>query len=754
MTKRGILVRMVWCTLVAVAPALLSAQDLTCDRGDVEVTSLRFAGNLAFSSASLGEGIVTTPSSWARRNLKGFGTRRCLDRPQFALDALRLVRFYRNHGYVAATVDTSVVPTGDGRVAIEFRVHEGAPVLISELLIEGLDALEHREQLLEGLATARGAPFDKYAMEESRDSLSRRLRNTGYPDAEVFVGYDTHVAAHTATVRFTVQAGRQARLGPVRIVVTPHEGRPRGLNDAAVGRVAGFGDGDLYSEERLERAKRALYQTEAYDQVSVRTDTLSVRADSSRIGVTVDLAEGFMRTARGGVGYGTLDCFRATGDVTQYNFLGGAARLDLRARLSKIGISAPLDGAASLCPQARADPYSHDLNYYVGASASRSAVFREFAPSVTLYSERRSEYNAFLRTTPIGSTVAFARALGRVTQAFGYSVEFGRTEAQPALLCAVFNACEEADRQAFGREHRLAVANVAFARETGDSPVNPTRGSALRVELRTAGTHTASDKSLQFNKLLFDGAIYRPVQPGVVLAARIRIGAVVGPSFSFTHAALYVPPQERLFAGGPTTVRGFPQNELGPAVYIASAYDTVRANGTPGGNLSNPNDTVFFRARADAPGERTVPTGGNAMIVANIEARFRSPVLPDLLQWTAFTDVGDVWNRGTAGANLGFSAMRWTPGVGVRIRTIIGFIRVDVAYNSYARPAGAAYFDTPVSVGGALLCVSPGNSLRVRSGASGQPSQAAGSCPGSFVPPSSLAFVRRLTPSISIGQAF
>ena len=125
-----------------------------------------------------------------------------------------------------------------------------------------------------------------------------------------------------------------------------------------------------------------------------------------------------------------------------------------------------------------------------------------------------------------------------------------------------------------------------------------------------------------------------------------------------------------------------------------------------------------------------------------------------MLQWTAFADVGEVWNRGTPGANLGFSAMRWSPGAGVRVRTIIGFIRLDIAYNPYQRPAGAAYFDTPVAVGGALLCVSPGNTLRVTTAANGQSSQAAGSCPGTFLPPRESAFLRRLQPSISIGQAF
>ncbi|MDA1080207.1 MAG: BamA/TamA family outer membrane protein [Gemmatimonadetes bacterium] len=742
------------CAFLAVPVAGVRGQGAICGNGDVELVGLKFAGNRAFSNATLASGIATTPSSWARRTFRIGGRRNCLDRLQFALDAVRLRLFYRNHGYVGAEVDTVVAPAGADRVRVQFTIVEGEPMVVSDLIIAGLDTIEERGEFLRDLPVTLGGPFDRYAIEEARDTLIRRMRNRGYPDAEVFVGFDTRTEANTATVRLGVQPGTQVRLGPVRVVVTPREGSNRGIGDGPVRRVAGIRDGELYSEQRLERAKRALYQTEAYDQVAVRTDSVTVRGDTARMGVTVDLVEGYMRVARGAVGYGTLDCFRATSDFTQYNFLGGAARLDVHARVSKIGISEPITGAASLCPQAKADPYSRDLNYYVGASASRSAVFRDFAPSVSLYSERRSEYKSFLRTTPIGSRVALARTLGRTSQAFGYSVEFGKTEAQPALLCAVFNACEEADRTSFRREQRLAVASFAYARETSDNPVDPTRGTSLRVELRTAGAYTGSDPSLRFHKMLLDGAVYRPLSENIVLAARLRVGAVVGLNFSFGNAAVYVPPHERLFAGGPTTVRGFSQNELGPAVYIAAAFDTVRASGAPGGDPSVATDTVFFRARADVHGERTVPAGGNALVVANFEARFRSPLLPELIQWTAFADVGEVWNRGSPGAALGLSALRWTPGAGVRIRTLIGVIRVDIAYNPYERPAGAAYFDTPIAVGGALLCVSPGNSLRITTDSNGQTSQAAGRCQVSFVPPRGSAFFRRLTPSISIGQAF
>lgn len=739
--------------LVSVSTRALHAQDLACESGDLEVVRLSFQGNSAFSGATLAAGVVTTPSSWARRTLRFLGRRRCLDREQFPLDVVRLLIWYRNHGYASATVDTVVTRIGDARVAVLFSVHEGLPVIVDSLTFEGLESVPERAELLQGLATRVDRPFDKYANEATRDSLTGRLRDGGYPDAEVFVGYDTRTTERLARVTFTVVPGPRVRFGEVAVQVAPMSGSQRYVADAAVRRVAGIRAGALYSERELERAKRALYQTEAFARVVVSADSTVLRGDST-VRVNVSLVEGYRRVARLGGGYGTLDCFRTTGDITQYSLFGSATRVDLRVRVSKIGIGRPLTGLEGLCPQAGHDPYSRDLNYYAGATATEPAVFHEFAPSLALYSERRSEYNAYLRTTPVGGSLSFIRALGRFKQAVGYTVEYGRTEAQPALLCAVFNACEATDRDAFQRSQRLGVASLSLMRETGDNPVNPTRGSVLRLELRTAGTYTGSDQGLRFSKILFDGTKYAPAGRDIVLAVRLRAGGVVGPSLSFSNAALFVPPQERLFAGGPTTVRGFRQNELGPAVYIPSVFDTVRADGRRGGSPSNPADTVYFRARADSGSLRTVPTGGNALFVANLEVRFRSPVLSDVIQWTAFSDVGEVWNRGAPGANLGFKSLSLTPGLGVRLLTVIGFVRADVAYNAYSRTAGAAYFDAPLSEGGALFCVSPGNTLRVTSSTAGRVQQASGSCPGTFQPPRETSLLSRLTFNFSIGQAF
>ena len=95
--------------------------------------------------------------------------------------------------------------------------------------------------------------------------------------------------------------------------------------------------------------------------------------------------------------------------------------------------------------------------------------------------------------------------------------------------------------------------------------------------------------------------------------------------------------------------------------------------------------------------------------------------------------------------------------MGIRIASPFGAIRIDLGYNGYRLPAGAAYYNAPLQAGIApLYCVSPGNGLSVSaSGTNGAPpEQEAGGCSNSFRPTQGAGFLRRLNPSIWIGQAF
>lgn len=748
MSRRPVRLVSLLTSLLVASASIAGAQTTPCAPGDLEVRSLQFSGNVSFSDGQIAQAIATTPSGWTRRALRlPFAERRCLDQAEFANDRIRLVVFYRNRGYSRVAVDTATTRLGSNGIAVRFLISEGPPTRLQSFVVAGLAGVRDSARIVRNLPIRAGEPFDRVRIEAARDTIARRLRNNGYAAAVVTNSFVENPAGLVAYDTLHVASGPFTRIGAVSVAVTPRAGSRQQIPDRVVRRIAGVDSGAVYRERDLLNAQRGLYQTEAYRQVAIGLDTIP---GDSVADLRIVLAEDAMRSARVGLGYGTLDCVRATGELTNYNFLRGARRLELSARVSKIGIGHPLDGARDLCPQAKSDPYSSRLNYYVGVTLRQPSFFGlRTVPTVTVYSGRTSEYKAYLRTTAIGGILGLDwRRFQRTPVSFAYQLDYGRTEAQPALFCAVFNRCDREDRERLQQLQPLGVASVVVSRNAANNAIYPTAGYTWRAEARHASLLTLADKSLGFSKLLGDAARYWSVGGRNVLAVRLRAGGLLGPSLS--DPTRFVPPEERLFAGGPTTVRGFSQNELGSAIYIAMQFDTLY----PG--VTGRSDTLFRVAGDERRFRRAVPVGGNSLLVGNLELRVPSPAFADVLQLTLFADVGDVWNRGTDDVFQNFR-LKATPGIQIGALSPVGLIRVVVGYNPYDRPAGPLYYEVPGALGGSLPCVSPTNELRVHAvaGESGTVlTQEEGRCPGSFAPARDGSVAGRLTFSFAIGQAF
>ncbi|HEY5086836.1 MAG TPA: BamA/TamA family outer membrane protein [Gemmatimonadaceae bacterium] len=733
-------------------PTIARGQDLRCGPGDTEVRGLDLDGNHAFTDAELGNVIVTTPSAWGRRYLDlPFSARRCLDEQEFANDRLRLILFYRRRGFSRVTVDTSRIAAGLSGASVEFRIHEGPATALRSLVIRGLDSLPNSRHVEAGMPIAAGQRFDRTKIDAAVDLMTTRLRNAGYPGVAAHNSFATTDSGLVAFDTLTITPGTLTRFGSVAIAVTPASRNKQQISDHTVRRIVGIDSGALYREQALVDAQRALYQADAYTHVAIALDSAAgFRAGSDSIApVDIALAENTMHAARLGAGYGTLDCFRATGELDDYNFLSGARHLTIQGRVSKIGIGRPLDGASDLCPQAKPDPYSAQLNYYLGATLRQPVFFGlRTVPTLTAYTSRVSEYKVYVRTTSIGgvASVQYQR-WARTPVTFGYTMDFGRTESQPALFCAVFNLCTAEERDRVQRNQRLAIVNAVVVHDATNDPIAPTSGTLARFEVRHASPLVLSDTGLQFNTLLGEASRYVSIGGGNVLAMHIKSGLVFSRSFQ-TNVG-FIPPQERLYAGGPSSVRGFAQNELGADTYIAPSYDTVTVIGTAG------QADTYFRYTGSLKPRRVVPVGGNSLIVTNLELRLRSPVLPDVLQFGIFVDAGDVWNRGGASTFGGYQ-IKVTPGVQVAALTPVGPVRVVVGYNPYQQSVGPLYFENTTGAG-ALPCVAPGNTLKVTTDMSDPAHpvlvQEPGVCSG-YKPPPSTSFVNRLTFGLAIGQAF
>lgn len=770
-TRRHYAAVFVVTLLVALlASRRLGAQDLTCDPGDVEVRRLEFVGNSAFSDGELELLINTTATSGFRTGLKWIGIgylfwpQRCLDRPDFPLDRVRLLVFYRNKGFDRAAVDTAVTTLAPGQVGVRFIINESEPVRIDSLVYKGMDSVPDAAHLLRGLPLRKGGLFDRYAMDTTQLVLARRLRSAGYPRADVLRSFSTNAEARSATVEMTVVPGPLARYGDVHVEVTPREGTDSAkIAAGTVRRLLGVKSGDRYSESDLVVGQRRLYQTEAYRSVRVDLDSLRRTPTGGALqDITVRVSEAEMRSATAGLGWGSIDCFRGQGSFTSYNFLGGARRLDLTGRVSKIGIGDPTrflgSSGRKICPGADADQYSDKANYYLGATLRQPVLFGIHSlPSLTVFRERRSEYNAYRRTTPLGALASFnSNRVPGLPLTFTYNIERGATSAQPAFFCAIQLVCDRADIERAESFRRLGVVSLAGVRDKTNDPLSPSQGYASRFEIRSASPWVGSEKSLQFNSATAEFSRYFPVRTGV-LAFRLRGGLVMGTRLAtlFKDEAPSVPPQERLYGGGPNSVRGYRQNELGPSAYLVTV------------NLGDPEvdasgDTVY-RTTDLFPRSRVVPGGGNTLVIGNVEYRTGGLFYQNLVQLAAFVDGGQVWNRARNSFRFGGGGVRYTPGAGLRILSPFGAVRFDLGYNGSRPSPGPLYFDEPFTtvtetVAGATRTVVRGGGLYCRVAGANEfrnvDKVGVSGCASDYQPNTGQRWYQRFVPVLSIGQAF
>lgn len=688
--------------VAALGPSPLAAQA----EPERTVTGVKFRGNRALAADTLAISIVTSTSSWWARSVLrflGLGQRRIFDELEFRRDVVRLQILYRQHGYFEVRVDT-VVRRGDNAVAVRFRIQEGLPILVDSIAIGGVDSIVPPARLLRGLPLALGRPFDRYRFAAAADTLVMALQNRGYPFADVFRSYDVDRTTRLARVDFNMVPGPHARVGEIVIAGS------RSVSQRTVRRSLAVRVGEVFNQDALYDSQRSLYQTDLFRYVSVGIAPESTVAGSdSLVRVLVQVNEGPGTRFRSGVGYGTIDCFRTQATFAQSNFLGGARRLELAGKVSKLGFGHPtaLGSRDVVCPGLAEDSrFSDTLNYLASITLTQPALFaRRNAVSISAFAERRSEYKAFERIG-VGGSASLGFGVGRdLPVTLTYRLSYGRTRADASTFCVYFDRCEQSTVELLSASHRQASLGLSVLETHTNNPVDPSHGHYHSLEAAYAGRAIGSEYA--FAKVVGETALYRRVGRGWVAALRVRAG-LVRPALSTVadSAIRFVPPEERFYAGGPSTVRGFGRNGMGPVVYLA---DRVDSTGAP-------------------VGLRISPLGSYAIALANVEFRFPSPVWPKRLRLGAFVDVGQLWDQTTAG--LVPSGLRATPGLGIRLATPLGPMRLDAAYNGYDRQPGPLY---------------------VVNTTSGTLDLADANYPG---PPRSRAFLKRLQLHFSVGQAF
>jgi outer membrane protein insertion porin family len=712
--------------------ALAATTDLSAQEQPRVVRGLTFVGNRALDDYTLESAIATTKSSvWARSPFLrwlGLGEKRYFDELEFRRDVVRLGLLYRQSGFMNAVVDTLLRRTAKD-VFIWFHIHEGEPVRVVRLDVTGLDGIMNVDRLKRDLPLQVGDPFNRFLMQASADTVISRLKNSGFPYAEVLRNFDSEAGLLRAEVEFDGQPGPRMRVGDVVI---------RGLRDVDTGtvrRVMSVRPGQQFKQDALYQTQRDLYAMGVFSSLNIALiDSIapqSPEVHDSTVRVLLQVQEGPRHQLRLGAGYASYECLRVQSGWAAHNFVGGARTLDLTARLSKLG-GAPdtaTKGWKQFCNPLAGTSTIDTVNYDFGITLRQPAFLsRTHVATLGLFAERRSEFRIYTREAVGGNTDITFNARGRLPLTVGYSYSVGRTDANEGIYCSLFRLCDPTS-QAFLKERRpFGALTLTMVRDRVNSVLEPSAGSVATVSLLHASRYVGSTKPYEFNRGELEVSRYHPVGRRTVFAWRVRAGTILPRSITLEGQSVgFVPPDQRFYGGGPNSVRGYGRNELGPRVYVVR--DTSDETGV--------DDAATLRAGGEKVFRdvRTTPTGGNTALVLNAELRFPSPILAQRMRLGLFVDAGQVWERGEELVSI--RGMRVTPGAGVRFATPLGPVRIDAAYNGYSAERGPLLFQD-----------STGQIIRIR--------PTPNVSPADDYPPLSArkTFWQKIVVQFAVGQAF
>jgi len=167
----------------------------------------RLVGHLCWSAGWLGRSATSTKSEFRR-------------------DVVRLILLYRQSGYMRAVVDTSV-----RRASRDVYITSGftkASRFASCARRRGWTAFSTSQKLSTTCRSRSAIRSFGFLLQASADTIVARLRNGGYPYAEVLRNFDSEAGVLRAEVELDVQPGPSLRIGAVMI---------RGLRDVDTGTV-------------------------------------------------------------------------------------------------------------------------------------------------------------------------------------------------------------------------------------------------------------------------------------------------------------------------------------------------------------------------------------------------------------------------------------------------------------------------------------------------------------------------------------
>ena len=688
----GLRVALLGCLLTAAVPVSSHAQSKV-NKNPIEapeVRKLEFRGVESVDPFDLERSIASVATS-CRNALytpfcKIFGgsdrfvRKQFLDREEIARDIIRIRVYYWRRGFRATEVDTVITKTGDNQVSVVFNVTEHEPTLVRKIQIE-YDSVLLRQKRIEKMTLLKaGEPLDLVKLDSMRIAFANEMWSEGHSDATVDTAIVIHEGSRFADVRFTLIPNHTTYVGDIVVSGLEKVSRQTVINSITLR------TGDLFRASDVLESQRNLFESNLFRLAAVEVPP---QFDSVKR-VTITVAESPLHERHVGVGLTNIEFLQLDGQYTAYNMLGGARRLDVTATVSNI-LGNQLAGKGFFY-----DPedviVGGGADKYLQPTWTASVDFRQPAflhrprnqAGVSAFAHRRSTPGIFIDRGYGGAVTLTNQVRVRAPVSLTYRYEINRVDAGDVYFCINFGVCEAATIDVLRAHQRLSPLSLEGFIDRSDEPLDPTRGYQARASLEHASLLTLSDYG--YSRAFIDFAAYNHHGPANSYGGHLRLGFIrtgVGRD-DVLH------PRKLFYAGGANSVRGYATNQLGPRVLTISS-DQLAAIGCSLTAIES-CDPNGFRVDAatgdtialDAQDFKPQPLGGTSLIEGSIE--YRMAIGMRRMLWaSAFIDGAVVGSNPVSGIgtlrNFVKGSFAITPGVGIRYKSPVGPIRIDIGFN-------------------------------------------------------------------------
>lgn len=663
--------RRVVLVLPALTAALAASACITAPPKDQPlVKELRIEGTHQVSEGDIKDRILTTEPSFPWEF-------EVFDPNAWQADLRRIERYYETQGYFQArVVEDEIIPEDDS-VRLRVRVLEGEPTRIAEIRIEGLDALTEPQRViaLQGFPLREGEIFKEDVWADVKPTLQSRLREMGYAEAVVDGTVEVDVDTHLARVLIQATPGQRYRFDEIFVATDANpKVPPKWIVEEARRAIA---KGQWYSESALAEAQSRVFKMGVFGGVKVNRGAANRAAGT--VPVVIDVREAPFRTIRYGFGIGidpSRQEGRVLGEYVNRNFFGSLRQFSAKLRVGYAFIPSVIDVVFN----------NTAVTHFQDPLASLQLDFsqpRILLPSLKYFASLEGELRPEQAYAVVGGQAKTGVAWSPVPSLVGqlsYNFEayhftrgvagiggqrpllaFGCDD-DPCVLSFVEAQLE------YDRRMRMTTAGLR------PDPVDPARGYYLGLSLQAGGGPLGG--SFQYVRITPEvrGYISFLENERLTLAARVRAGTLISEQES--------PIVSRFYVGGGTSMRGYGNRRLSPLLLVPPDVE----NGTL---RCQSNDPDVDPCQTIAPVGRTigdvVPIGGERMFEGSLEARYR---FNEDFVFAAFFDTGFNNRADRLGNDITWSNapayfatwLQYAVGLGVRYVTLVGPIRVDLAY--------------------------------------------------------------------------